>query len=270
MMLESQTCRELSAFFRSLKGAEWLETAALASRHNSIQYGLDALAGFFDTLGRLADGNEDVLISSMPYSGGGPSGLQTSWSAKGPGLLPAAVQGKIGTGTYKAHYAAGSASCAWQDENVSASAKVNALEGEVKIDASLRLWNKSGLDPQLSLSASAFATLVNASLEGKAGNDQISLSARAQGECGSVFGKAKAVLNADGVDIDASAGAAALRGSCVVAVDLMGLKLSLTLSGTVLGCDASAVYRHTAHSWEAGVGASLGIGGSMKLGLDWN
>lgn len=268
MILETSTCQEIARYLLSLKGSVYLETPELQSRHLSIQNALDALAGFFTSLAVMAENTEAGLLNSMPFSGGGFTGV--SLSADAGHLIPDSLQGKVGKASVRAHYAYASASFSWEDENVSARATVNAVEGTAKASVSLKLFSNGQFDPSLKAAGELSASALNITAEGRTGSEMFGASGTLQGEAGALYLKASADISKDGIDMEGKVGAAALRGSCVLALDILGLKLSITFSGTVGGIEASASYRHTTNTWEAGIGAAVGIGGSMKLGLSWD
>lgn len=267
MTLDSETCRQFASLIKSLKGSVWLETPALKSRHTQILAGLDAMAGMFESMATLAVQTESTLLNSMPWTGTAAAGFTCSGSVTGS----AAKLLSSGTikATGKASYVLGESTASWSSDLASAAATIRALEVSANGTASLKAVSGKSISPTLTLNGTLSAAIANTAVTASISRSSITASATGKAETGTVYVKAKAVVNNTGIDADFSVGLAAVRGECVLAVDISGLKLSLTLTGIVGGMEISASYKQTTSSWETGIGAAIGIGGSMKFGIDW-
>lgn len=268
LTIETQTVRSLAAWISSLKGWQGLESFTLQNRHVQIQCALDSLSDFFNRIADLSEQAENMLLYEVPFVESYNTGL--SCSAKRTGTTASLVTGGSNKFSGQIQYSAASAQAEYQEGLFSSGAQIGLLNLQASGSAEARMVSKNKLSPNIKASASVQGAAAAVSAYANYGTDAVSVGAAAIGEAGSVYAFAEASLNKNGINMEAKAGAALLRGECELAFTIAGLKLSLTLTGAIAAVEAGAVFNASTNSFETGLNGSMGIGGGLKLKVSWD
>lgn len=238
------------------------ENASLQYRHNIIQSKLIGLSNYFNQSASLIQFLENNLQTS--YQKGKVTFTHSeNLNVKGQ------FQKKPVTSTMSANIkvTCASASATFNSTFASAGGDISLGEIKAKGSCSLTLWKNKTFDPNVSLLASADASLVSTSVYTKIGTNDIYAMANASGQAGVVYANAKAVLNLNEQTLDLGIGAAAMRGECSFTFYVLGAKVVVTGSGSIGSAEANISYSHKNREWEFGskLGFIAGLGFDVKV-----
>ena len=269
MKLDTSQCEQIADAIAALKSSQSFPDASLQSRHESIQSKLSALEAFFRRLALLVEENEEALAKISPIEISDVSGA--SYSGSTSGSVASLLTGKSVSGSLNANYALGATHSTWASEsgNALATTTIGAIEGSVQGKASLQVLKDKKLAPQLELEASAKGHLMAGSLNASLKEGVLAASIAACGEVGAVYGNAKAAFSLDEQVFKAQVGAAVARGECSLAFELLGIKLTIGVSGSFGGVEAGFEYSNKVNQWTMGFNGALFAGGGLRIQLDY-
>lgn len=266
MILETQDLRTLAARVSALAGSVRLNSPILISRHRQIQNQLISLAAFFNRIADLVEGNENSIQNAQRIH----ISPQAGWNfyASGSGSVPGLLQGDSISGKLGADWTAGAGSAAWNASGAYASISGDFVQLGGSCSASFQIVSENNFDPRLTLNVGTAGHAAGAEVSAGYAFMDFEASVRAAGEVGAVYAEAEAVFAVDEQTISFQAGAAVARGECELAIDLAGLKITLTLSGSLGSAEAGATYSVSGDSWETSVNLGLGVGAGVGVRIE--
>ncbi len=267
MNLDTNQCNQIADAIAALKGHQFFSESTLQARHESIQAKLSALESFFRRLAQLVEDNEKSLAKLSPIEISDTSGFSHSTSTTGS--VASILTGKSVSGSLSANYALGATHSAWTTDTIVATTDVGALEGSIQGKASLQVLKDKKINPQLELEVSGKGHLVAGKLNASLKEGPFQANVAALGEVGAVYGSAKAAFSLDEQVLKAQVGAAVARGECSLAIELMGIKLTIGFSGSFGGIEAGFEYANKANQWTMGFNGALFAGGGLRIQLDY-
>ncbi len=269
MKLDTTQCEHIADAIAALKSQQTFSEASLQSRHESIQSKLTALESFFRRLALLVETNEESLSKISPIEISDVSGA--SYSATASGSVASLLTGKSISGTLKANYALGATHSTWTSEsgNALATTTIGAIEGSVQGKASLQILKDKKFNPKLEIEASGKGHLMAGTMNASVKEGSLKASAMATGEVGAIYGSAKAAFSVDEQVLKAQVGAAVARGECSLAIELLGVKLTIGLSGSFGGVEAGFEYSNKVNQWTMGFNGALFAGGGLRIQIDY-
>lgn len=251
------------------KYASFPGNLSLKKEHERIQNSLNAFIDYFQKSADAYESAENNLMHrnahSFSYLKDGSLRFyhHEDWNA----LAQLTKQEKETRLSIGAQYSFKEAGAAYRDSLVDASIEAHLGNIQAKGSADLGLWKDKEFDPRLELSLQAQASLLSLQAQTKIGTKNVYLQARGDVNVGSVYAQATCVLNKEEQNLEASIGAAAVRGEGSIAFNLFGAKITLTAEGSIGSAQASLSYRHVNKEWEFGskLGFIAGLGFKIKV-----
>ena len=145
---------------------------------------------------------------------------------------------------------------------------VGDLNAEAHMRSGLRDAN-GNINPYADIGASASAKGATGKISGQFGNDHLNSHFEASGTIGGAEANAGIKFSNSGAKASVGAEAYVAKGSVSGGYNIFGLKIDGELSGKAIAAGAHAGGEVTDSSVEIDVGAALGIGGDLKVKIDW-
>lgn len=265
--LDTEQCNRIADALANLQQSQSFDDPSLQSGHNQIQNQIQLIENFFRRLATMVETNENKLISNQSIYLGSSTGFKVDANSSGsiPSLLKGRSASAIGNIAYTGMLVGSSQSIG----PFFGSAGISAIEGNLSGKASFRLMKGKKLYPELKLQAQGDAHVAAANVMGGVNLGLVNSSIRAAGEVGAIYGHATAVLAPDQQVLSAQVGAAAVRGECVLAVELADIKVTIGISGSLGSVEAGVHYSNEPGSWEIGANGALFAGGGLRIRVDY-
>lgn len=236
----------------------------LQQGHHQIQEVLNSFILYFRQSAQLYEKTEEDLmhqtghLSTFLRDGRVRYTHYENWNVLGQ-LTKQEKKTHLSVGAQWAYKEAGAA---WDSSYLHAGlqAQLGHIEGQGSCE--IGLWKDKEFDPSLDVSLGLEASVLSAQAQARVGTQNVYLQGQAQGSVGVVYAQAECVLNQDEQELEASVGAAALKGEASLSFHVFGAKVTLSAQGSLGSAEAGISYHHRNREWEFGskLGFIAGLG----------
>ena len=227
-------------------------------RHQQIQNGLMAISSYLISTASQFEANDDAIAGS-------------NWSFQSfmnPNLYPLLTKKEGGPNAHLSmQYGYLNKEYSYSNEYVYSSLDINVGSFRAKGDAQFSLWKEGQLYPNLSVKASAAASLFSMQTYARMGTENIYADVKTNATVGVLYANAEATLNPYEQTLDVGIGGSALKGEVEASFHVFGVKLTLTGQGSVGSAELNMSYHHSNREWEFGskLGFIVGTGFKVKV-----
>jgi hypothetical protein len=268
--VNTDLCFSLATRLSNAKRFYIFENPVQQSVHNSIMSSIDSLALYLNSSASSLMSAENGLLSGLTFN-------TNKFSTSSDVSFSSSSTSKTIYNTTPV--LSGSVQYAYKSvEKTSGTAtKYASLEaglGDVRASGSATCYifdNDKKLDPGIALTASASASLASLThTMGYVQSSATSLTSSVQASVGTVYANAEAYAGKNGLILDGSVGAAAVRGEAKIAFKVLGTTVTFTAIGTLGSAEASFSARFTNKEWEFGssLGFIAGLGYKINIKKD--
>lgn len=150
-------------------------------------------------------------------------------------------------------------------------ASFDLMTGAVSGSVAASLLDKDGnFDPRLNMHGEASASVLEGEAHAGVGNDQFGANVEAEGKVLTAEASADVSISRDEVKVEAEAGAYLAEGKVGGDFSVLGIKIYGSVEGHAGGAGAEAGADVTGTSASGKLGAGLGIGATVEVGVDWS
>lgn len=267
IILDTEQCNRIADALANLQQSQSFSDPNLQARDHQIQNQIHLIENFFRRLSTMVENNENRLIFNQDIYVGSHTGLTVNTNSSGS--IPSLLKGKALGAKANLDYTGMLVGSAKSIGPFFGQAGISAIEGNISGKASFRVLKDKKLYPELNLQAQGNAHIAAASVMGGVNLGMVQTSIRTAAEVGAVYGHATAVLAPEKQVLSAQVGAAAVRGECVLAIELANIKVTIGISGSLGSVEAGVHYSNEPGSWEIGTNAALFAGGGLRIRVDY-
>lgn len=225
--------------------------------HNSFQLGVDSEQKISQ---KINNGNFKTTFNKVTTKKHSTIGKDNS--------IKQFVQNGICVGAFGS-YSFMDFDASYKSKYVKAGGSVSLLQAKGNVDAGLELFKNGKFDPSLKFEASASASVANASVNAKIGNNTLNASAEASGSLLVAHGEARVALSKEGISAKVDVGAAVAKGEVKGAIEFFGIKISASGSGELGAAGFGAEFTNKKGEFSFGGKLSLIAGLGFKIKIEY-
>lgn len=267
IILDTEQCNRIADALANLQQSQYFADSSLQVRDQQIQNQIHLIENFFRRLSTMVENNEEQIVANQQIY----VGSKTGWTmdANASGSIPSLLKGRTANANLNLAYTGMLVGATKSVGPFFGRAGISAIEGNVLGKANFRVVKNKKLYPEMKVQLQGDAHLAAASAMGGVNLGMVQSSIQTTAEVGAVYGNATAVLSPDQQVLSAQVGAAAVRGECVLAIQLADIKVTIGVSGSLGSVEAGVHYSNEPGSWEIGANGALFAGGGLRIRVDY-
>lgn len=262
MNADTHQAQNKASQIRALKRASFnFSKSSLNYTHQQIQQALESLALYFDSYVSDVEANESMVSKFKP--------ARMHFNHKESIFWGSLLKKQDHNAEFEQRFdmSLKEAQLGYNAKYANASLRLGIADIALNVKTECGLFKDEKFDPHADIKLEAQGSLASARLNARVGTQNIYATARATGSVGAVYAKAHVVLNSEEQSLEASVGAAALKGECEIAFNLFGARVTLTGQGSIGSAEATISYHHKNREWEFGskLGFIAGLGFKINV-----